>query len=90
MFLGLSPAKIRRRFYGSKRWQLLRRMVLSENPICQCGEIDDATGKVCCRAASEVHHVIDVAVAPDLAYCLSNLVALSKPCHSRETARRRS
>jgi 5-methylcytosine-specific restriction endonuclease McrA len=31
-----------------------------------------------------------VAVAPDLAYCLSNLVALSKPCHSRETARRRS
>lgn len=61
------------------RWARFRRMFLSANPICACG---------CGRASVEIHHLTPVSGPNDpLFYEESNLVALTKQCHSRETMR---
>ncbi|WP_407673585.1 HNH endonuclease [Paludisphaera rhizosphaerae] len=39
-------------------------------------------------AAAHVHHMIDLADAPELALTYSNLESLCHPCHSRETLKR--
>lgn len=66
-----------RQFYSRPRWRRLRAMKLRSNPICER----------CPAAANEVHHRIERKKRPDLAFVLSNLESLCKPCHSRETAR---
>ena len=61
------------------RWARFRRMFLAEHPLCSCG---------CGRAAMEIHHLQPVTDRDDpLFYDESNLVALTKECHSRETMR---
>ena len=43
----------------------------------------------CDGVANEVHHVESQRTHPELAFKVSNCVALCKPCHSRETAKER-
>ena len=67
-------------FYNSKAWRDFRAWFLADHPICQCE-------KRCRRASTEVHHIIPRRERPDLALDPMKCKALSKPCHSRETAR---
>jgi len=83
--------RIMRRQYDQKRgsqrergytraWERLRRMMLAEYPVCQkCNR----------EAATEVHHIVAIAVAPDLRLDADNLMCLCKSCHSKETSKRK-
>lgn len=63
--------------YSSKRWQLLRRQVLLEQPICACG---------CGHLSEDVDHITPVerGGAP---FDRNNLQALTHACHSSKTKR---
>lgn len=74
--------KDRQRFYQSEKWRRCRKRFISQHPLCaDCEEQGRLT------EAEEVHHKIDLADAPELAYEPSNLQGLCKSCHSRRTAR---
>jgi 5-methylcytosine-specific restriction protein A len=61
------------------RWAKFRAWYLRRNPLCACG---------CGHAAVEIHHLIPIKGSDDpLFYDESNLVGLTKSCHSRETMR---
>jgi 5-methylcytosine-specific restriction endonuclease McrA len=62
--------------YGSKRWLMLRRRVLFEQPICACG---------CGRLTEDVDHItpIERGGAP---FERTNLQGLTHSCHSAKTA----
>lgn len=76
-----APAIERGRFYRRAAWRKCRAYKLSLNPLCElCLQRDQPT------EATQVHHVVDYADRPDLAYELSNLQALCAPCHSKITA----
>ena len=62
--------------YGTKRWRMLRRKVLHEQPLCaNCGDI-----------ATDVHHITDISAGGAI-YVRSNLEALCHVCHSQITRR---
>jgi 5-methylcytosine-specific restriction protein A len=63
--------------YNTKRWKLLRRHKLQLNPICERCDM---------TLANEVHHVIAIQAGGD-PWNLSNLEALCRVCHSKETRR---
>jgi 5-methylcytosine-specific restriction protein A len=63
-----------RSVYNSKRWRVLRRMVLYNTPLCgECGNI-----------ATDADHItpIEDGGAP---WDMMNLSSLCHPCHSRKT-----
>ena len=64
--------------YGTKRWKMLRRSVLFEHPLCECG---------CGEIATDVHHKVDLADGGD-PWNRDGLQALNHACHSRITASR--
>jgi 5-methylcytosine-specific restriction enzyme A len=64
------------------RWQRLRRVFLLAHPWCEC---EEHRGKASASPASEVHHKIPMAQGGT--HDESNLMALSKPCHSRITVK---
>lgn len=64
-------------FYDTAAWKKCRQAVISANPICEA--------QSCTQAATEVHHIENINTRPDLAYTLSNLQALCKRCHMRES-----
>jgi 5-methylcytosine-specific restriction protein A len=59
--------------YSSKRWQMLRRKVLFEEPLCSCGEI-----------ATDVDHIqpIERGGQP---WSRANLQSMCHQCHSIKT-----
>jgi 5-methylcytosine-specific restriction protein A len=61
--------------YSSKRWQLTRRRVLFDHPICACG---------CGEVASDVDHIVPVEQGGDR-WARSNLQPLAHECHARKT-----
>jgi 5-methylcytosine-specific restriction enzyme A len=69
------------KFYSLAPWRRLRKKKLAANPICECG---------CGKKATVVHHKIDRQLRPDLALDWDNLESVTKPCHDRETAKRRA
>lgn len=73
----------RHRFYSRVAWAKCRAAKLRRDPLCQRCRKDDRLVE-----ARHVHHVIDLADAPALAYDLDNLESLCHPCHSRETLKR--
>lgn len=76
-------ARERHLFYGRVAWLKCRALALRLNPFCQrCLE------KRVYEPATDVHHIIDLADAPELAYTLSNLACWCHSCHSRETKHR--
>jgi 5-methylcytosine-specific restriction endonuclease McrA len=63
--------------YNTKRWDLTRRHVLTQHPLCeQCGAI-----------ATQVHHREDIQAGGN-PWALDNLEALCGPCHSRISRQR--
>lgn len=64
-----------RSIYNSRRWAILRRRVLFEQPLCDCGEI-----------ATDVDHDRAIEDGGD-PWARSNLKARCHSCHSRKTAR---
>jgi len=64
----------RKKFYGSRRWQNLRKIVLNRDPVCAiCGV----------KPATDVDHVDGDRDNNDPA----NLQGLCHECHSRKTAK---
>lgn len=61
--------------YNSKRWQVLRRSVLFNHPLCECGEI-----------ATDVDHRVPIEQGGDT-WSRANLQALCHRCHSIKTRR---
>jgi len=59
--------------YNSTRWQLLRRRVLFNQPLCGCGAI-----------ATDVDHIRAVEDGGQ-EWALANLQGLCAACHSRKT-----
>jgi 5-methylcytosine-specific restriction enzyme A len=62
-----------RHIYGSKRWQILRRSILFNHPLCPCGQI-----------ATDVDHITPIAKGGD-PWTPANLQALCAPCHGQKT-----
>jgi len=73
----------RHRFYNRTAWKRCRAAKLRAEPLCErcrgAGRLNEAT---------QVHHKVDLADAPELAFTMSNLESLCQSCHSRETLAR--
>lgn len=75
----------RQRFYRRAAWRKLRAAHLAEHPWCRpCADEGHVT------PASHVHHVEDVADAPERALDPTNLESACPSCHNAETARRQA
>lgn len=73
------------RIHGSARWQAVRAQVLRDEPVCrECARLGLT------EPATQVDHVVPVAVAPELAFARENLQPLCTACHSRKNARERA
>jgi 5-methylcytosine-specific restriction protein A len=65
-------------FYSSARWQRIRAMKLSSNPICElCNH----------RFATQVHHLENARANPARRYDVANLQSVCVWCHAKETQR---
>lgn len=64
---------LNRAFYNSKRWQITRRKVLFDQPLCECGQI-----------ASDVDHIRPIEAGGN-PWARWNLQGLCKSCHGRKT-----
>lgn len=69
-------------FYSSTRWAKVRRIKLSEQPLC---EECERQGRV--TLARHVHHVQPRKDRPDLAYDLGNLESICIRCHNAKETR---
>lgn len=70
------PSAYRRGYDG--RWQRVRRMKLSANPLCE-----ECLQSGLTVPAAEVDHITPLAAGGT--HAMSNLRSLCKPCHSRKT-----
>ena len=78
-----AAARERKRFYGLKRWEDTRDLVLARNPLCvRC------TAKGETALAKVVHHIKDRLKHPELAFRLDNLEGLCNPCHTSHHKRK--
>lgn len=59
------------------RWQKFRKSFLMRHPVCA----------MCGRLATDVDHIVPLAIAPTRKYDESNLQALCHECHSRKTVK---
>lgn len=66
--------------YKSRRWQILRRHVLFEEPFCASG---------CGALATDVHHLVDISAGGN-PWDPTNLQPLCHACHSKITRNRQS
>jgi 5-methylcytosine-specific restriction protein A len=66
--------RVGKTFYSTKRWKLTRRRVLTEQPLCPCGEL-----------ATHVDHIIPLPTGE--AYDRANLQGLCARCHGLKTKR---
>ena len=60
------------------RWRLLSERKRTESPLCEVCQKD---GMV--TPATEVHHIVPIARAPQLRLVWSNLVSVCKACHEK-------
>lgn len=68
--------RTRLRFYSGARWQLIRKLKLAKNPICE----------ICQRKlAVQVHHLEKARESIERRYDLDNLQSVCLVCHARET-----
>jgi 5-methylcytosine-specific restriction protein A len=59
--------------YATHRWKQLSRMVRRQRPVCEvCGN----------DLATQVHHIVPLRQAPQLAYEPTNLQSLCNACHA--------
>jgi 5-methylcytosine-specific restriction protein A len=72
------------RIHGSARWQAVRAQVLRDEPVCrECARLGLT------EPATQVDHVLPLAVAPGLAFDRANLAPTCTPCHSRKSVAER-
>lgn len=72
-------------FYNGQAWRRLRKLVLSEEPLCRhCRQKGRTT------AASEVDHIVSRKKDQSREYDRENLQSLCKSCHSAKTSRERA
>lgn len=67
--------RARKRIYNSRRWKLLRKRVLFEQPLCANG---------CDAISTDVDHIRAIEDGGD-PWARTNLQALCQRCHSRKT-----
>lgn len=67
-----------RKVYNTKRWQIVRRRVLFEQPLC--------AEEGCDEIATDVDHIVPIAKGGD-PFARSNLAALCHSHHSQKTRR---
>lgn len=72
------------RLWRGARGRRFRVRFLARHPVC--ANAIPKKPEWCDGVANEVHHVKSQRTHPELAFELSNCVALCKACHSRETA----
>lgn len=70
------------RFYNSKAWRDLSRLILKSEPLCRKCKRDGHLA-----AATEVDHIVPLRRAPERRYDPGNLQPLCRKCHSQKTAR---
>lgn len=71
--------------YLTPSWKGKRRTILQANPYCACGP--DCCPEGCQDMATEIDHI--VGLQDGGTDDLSNLIGLSKRCHSRKSAKER-
>ena len=64
----------------SVRWQKLRLIKLSNNPLC---EVCERVGRI--TEAEEVDHILPRIERPDLTFVYSNLQSVCKDCHTEKS-----
>jgi 5-methylcytosine-specific restriction endonuclease McrA len=64
-----------------RAWRALRLRHLADHPLCH-----DCQQQQRVEPATQVHHVIDVAIAPQRRLDPLNLMSLCHSCHSKRTA----
>jgi 5-methylcytosine-specific restriction endonuclease McrA len=69
-----------KKFYSSKEWRSIRRLVLSREPLCRSCEL---TGLLV--PATEVDHIEPLVVAWNRRLDLDNLQPICKVCHAKKT-----
>lgn len=74
-----------KKLYATATWKRLRTAYLANNPMCLRLEVNwQGGGKVqCSQPATELHHLIDPHLRPDLFYTWSNLRGLCKHHHHK-------
>lgn len=70
-------------FYLSRRWRRLSKLKRKFDPLCECDRCKEKNRRI---TAEEVHHIKGIKDRPDLKYEWSNLMSISKRCHSRLNA----
>jgi len=70
------------RFYASKAWRTLSKYKLGVCSWCEC---DECKGNGIKKIATEVHHIVDLQVDWSKRLDYTNLMSVSKECHSRIT-----
>lgn len=69
--------KFLRHIYNSKKWKSIRKLYITNNPLCEC----------CGNIATQVHHKIRFSTGKShkeiekLAYDYDNLMSLCNHCH---------
>lgn len=70
------------KIYNSARWQRVRKMKLSRNPVCEDPyEYHELCGHP--EPAIQVHHIVKLIVDIDKAFDMDNLMSLCTGCHAR-------
>ena len=79
VILGNKYAEIRR-MHTLEPYRSMRRVFLSENPLCRPCAANGFT-----VAAAEIDHIVPVKHAPDRFWDASNWQPICRPCHARKT-----
>lgn len=69
-------------FYASSAWRFIREEKLTQNPFCE----ECIRKGIELTPATEVDHIIPIAVEPYKALDFDNLQSLCKPCHINKTS----
>jgi 5-methylcytosine-specific restriction endonuclease McrA len=79
-YIDLSTRVGRNSFYNTPEWNAMRGFILTKQPYCvECLKKDIYT------LSTEVDHIIDIKLRPDLCLSAENLQGLCKRCHSKKT-----
>ena len=77
-----------RKIRNSSRWQRFRKWFLNRHPLC-CDPFGNHKRDGGPEAATCVHHIVGLVVAPDLAFDEDNAAALCTRCHAQIEVRER-
>ena len=78
-------------FRSTKKWQIVRRVKISINPLCE-DPFKDHERRGATETAKQVHHIIPLVVCAgdSRAYDMSNLMSVCWKCHAKIEAKERA